>query len=100
MKEKDFFYRSMFQICSSLLKKGGMLNSPDQLQFWQIAQPLSFHVYSSRSRIQVSFHIYLPLFIYTGLFACIQVSFHVYRSLFTYIGLGLVSTHDDDYSCL
>jgi len=33
---------SVFQICSSLLKKGGMLNLPDNLQFWQIAQPLLF----------------------------------------------------------
>jgi len=31
---------SVFRICSSLLKKGGMLHSPDNLQSWQIAQPL------------------------------------------------------------
>jgi len=28
----------VFQICLSLLKKGGVLNLPDNLQFWQIAQ--------------------------------------------------------------
>jgi len=30
----------VFQICLSLLKKGGVLNSHENLQFWQIAQPL------------------------------------------------------------
>ena len=31
---------SVFRICLSLLKKGGVLNFHENLQFWQIAQPL------------------------------------------------------------
>jgi len=30
--------RSLIEFVESLLKEGGMLNSPDNLQFWQIAQ--------------------------------------------------------------
>ena len=33
---------SVFQICLILLKKGRVLNSHENLQFWQIVQPLLF----------------------------------------------------------
>ena len=33
---------SVFQICWSLLKKGGVLDSPKNMLFWQIAQPDDF----------------------------------------------------------
>jgi len=39
----DYSYVTLFQICLSLLKKGRVLNSRENLQFWQIAHPLLFN---------------------------------------------------------
>lgn len=35
---------SVFEICQNLLKKGGVLNSPENLQFQQFSQSLLYHI--------------------------------------------------------
>ena len=68
----------MFQNVYSLLQKERVLNSPENMQFWQIAQPWDVYVLHAHICIYTDIYIYVYIYTHIYIYTYLSIYIHIY----------------------